>query len=479
MKEFNHIITNSESKYVYVAQERNKGAQGSYQLGKEIKSYFFDNQIVEEVDSNKDFSTYVINEEYKTVISKKIQELINREDNNVDIVFTLKKDGKFDIRKSANKKNAWFKDLYEILVSGDIFFVKVDISEKIIEFDVKQKYNNDISKLDNRSRQKIYYGAPGTGKSYFLKNDSILFGNNVRRVTFHPNMMYGDFVGNYKPFPVTSNGHKSDKSSKITYKYVVGPFIKTLIDSIKNPNEAFLLIIEEFNRADVSAVFGDMFQLLDRDESGESEYPVDISEDLQLYLDEALFENTNIDIEFRESIKNKLTSGLIIPSNMFIWGSMNSADQGVMPMDTAFKRRWDFEYFPINFAFDKELFDSFGQILLGENFKIKWNDFREAINDKLTLLNVAEDKLLGPYFISKSTLLKSDEEVTRIFKNKVLMYLFEDIGTQYRKSLFDVSQLRLSTILEEFDFKGEKIFKDIRDLSDKKIAISNVSSDIL
>lgn len=173
-----------------------------------------------------------------------------------------------------------------------------------------------------------------------------------------------------------------------------------------------------------------MFQLLDRKSNFESEYPINISEDLSYYFEKVVYENEDADRV--EKMKSKIANGLIFPSNFFIWTTMNSADQGVMPMDTAFKRRWEQKYFGINQAYEdnKADFDGYSKILVnttgGSRELIAWNDIREFLNERLTALKVPEDKLMGPYFISKNILESDNEKLTESFKTKVLMYLFDD-----------------------------------------------------
>ncbi|WP_436877421.1 AAA family ATPase [Mammaliicoccus sciuri] len=337
------------------------------------------------------------------------------------------------------------------------------LSSKKIDNSKRSGYSNktsDYTKIE-MSHNKILYGAPGTGKSYKLREDSRLFGSNLRRVTFHPNILYSDFIGSYKPVPT------KDSQSSITYSFVPGALLKTLTEAFINPSEPHLLIIEELNRANVSATFGEMFQLLDRDSSGCSEYPIDISEDLQMFFEHKIFNNEEISDELKNAIQNKIKDGLVFPENLYIWATMNSADQGVLPLDTAFKRRWDFEYFSVDNSYDEEIFDTFGLIKTGENEYIKWNDIRTFINDMLSNLNVPEDKLMGPYFLAKNILESDNDTVTNAFKNKVLMYLFEDIGSQYRNKIFNVSKQRLSTIRDEFDQHGLLIFKNSELLKNK------------
>ncbi|MBQ9025635.1 MAG: AAA family ATPase [Methanobrevibacter sp.] len=288
----------------------------------------------------------------------------------------------------------------------------------------------------NEKRNIIYFGAPGTGKSYNLNQDKkdLLenYPDNYERVTFHPDYSYANFVGTYKPVP---------KGEDITYKYVPGPFMRILKKSLENPDKPYLLIIEEINRANVAAVFGDVFQLLDRNENYESEYDIDASEDMKSYLNQ---------------------DKIILPKNLFIWATMNSADQGVFPMDTAFKRRWDFKYFSINH--NQDLIDDTHTILNDET--IYWNDLRDQINNELLSYKVNEDKLMGPFFAFNEFM---GEEIPTdifkdIFKNKIIMYLFEDAAKPRRNDLFSgvktKNYVTYSQICEAFDSNGLEIFCD-------------------
>ncbi len=306
---------------------------------------------------------------------------------------------------------------------------------------------------------RVFFGAPGTGKSFTLNNEKNLLlanGGEYERVTFHPDYSYANFVGTYKPVPCKDNEGKD----AITYSYVPGPFMRTYVKAIQNGRtdapKPFLLIIEEINRANVAAVFGDIFQLLDRSDDEVSEYPIQASEDIKKFL--ALPENLGGNPDDYAEIR--------IPDNMFIWATMNSADQGVFPMDTAFKRRWDFTYLGID---DSEAGIVGKKVVLGQGEYrrvVEWNALRKAINNELLTYKVNEDKLMGPYFISIKNL--SDGEVIdpasfiRIFKNKVLMYLFDDAAKQKRPSLFagckDENKNLYSQICREFDTKGVCIF---------------------
>ena len=306
-------------------------------------------------------------------------------------------------------------------------------------------------------RNRILFGAPGTGKSFTLNHEKDLLladGGEYERVTFHPDYSYANFVGTYKPVPCKD----SDGKDAITYSYVPGPFMRTYVKALQNSRtdapKPFLLVIEEINRANVAAVFGDVFQLLDRGDDEVSEYPIQASEDIKKYLAGQLGGNPDDYSEIR------------IPDNMFIWATMNSADQGVFPMDTAFKRRWDFTYLGID---DSEAGIVGKKVILGQGEYrrvVEWNALRKAINNELLTYKVNEDKLIGPYFISKKNLPEGEmidpAVFTRIFKNKVIMYLFDDAAKQKRITLFggcdEKAKNQYSKICREFDTKGVYIF---------------------
>lgn len=314
------------------------------------------------------------------------------------------------------------------------------------------------------SRNRILFGAPGTGKSFTLntaKDKLLADGGEYERVTFHPDYSYANFVGTYKPVPCKD----SEGKDAITYEYVPGPFIRTLIKALQNSKtdsiKPFLLIVEEINRANVAAVFGDVFQLLDRDGDNVSEYPITTSKDMRTYL--AKEENLGGEPEDYAEIR--------IPDNMFIWATMNSADQGVFPVDTAFKRRWDFTYLGIDDN-ESKIAGKTVELGIGVNNRIvEWNVLRKAINDELSAYKVNEDKLLGPYFLSKKIIPETGDidpvKFIDSFKSKVIMYLFDDAAKPKRPSLFEgcSDKTKYSSICKEFDEKG--VFTFCKKISDK------------
>lgn len=284
-------------------------------------------------------------------------------------------------------------------------FTLSDISKEQYELVCDLINDRKVEDSISSPRNRILFGAPGTGKSYVLKQQAEEFfkPENVERVTFHPEYSYFDFVGSYKP-KMEGEG----EAERIKYRFVPGPFIRILKESLAHPEQNYLLVIEEINRARVAAVFGDVFQLLDRNADGASEYGISPSEELKAHL------------------KMEDADKLQIPANLYIWATMNSADQGVYPMDTAFKRRWNFEYQGIDEGREK----------VSGTHADAWHSLRENINMLLQEAGVNEDKQMGPFFMSPNELNCSAADFLAAFKNKVIMYLFEDAAKHKRDQVF-------------------------------------------
>ena len=296
--------------------------------------------------------------------------------------------------------------------------------------------------------QQIFYGAPGTGKSHTINEETK--GEDVIRTTFHPDTDYSTFVGAYKPTTVeetvmtvigtkavaveNEDGSKR-KETKIVYEFVAQAFLQAYIAAWKNyasagedePKRQFL-VIEEINRGNCAQIFGDLFQLLDRNESGFSEYPIKADADMQKQLKKelhgltiananrinALYNNRNVASEvFNGDI-------LLLPDNLYIWATMNTSDQSLFPIDSAFKRRWDWKYIPISNA-NKDW-----AIKVNGN-KYDWWNFLEKINAQIGSTTNSEDKKLG-YFFCKAT---NNEISAETFVGKVMFYLWNYVFKDY------------------------------------------------
>ena len=404
--------------------------------------------------------------------------------------------------------------------------------------ELKDKDGNPLS------RNLIYFGAPGTGKSHQLKKEveaerrpdgsHVKEGENgnaidFERVTFYPTYSYAQFVGCYKPVMVPSSKKmkgKDTEEGEIAYKFVPGPFLRILVKALKSfappqnasreqlknwvcatpdlsgnthrndfnfviddyrkllethPQDDYCLVIEEINRANAAAVFGDVFQLLDRDsKSGKSEYDIAASEDVKHFLQEEFKDYspskeddpaesqkrnplTFLKVAFKKDAKGETSKEwescrLRIPSNMYIWATMNSADQGVFPMDTAFKRRWEFAYVGIDEGVTDKLETWTIEGTSGRGGqKYNWNKVRQFVNGLLSLHGVNEDKLMGAHFVQAPDGVVS----AKAFESKVLMYLWEDAGRMCRKDLFgDIATY--SQLLQAWNGKDKSKGKGIK-----------------
>lgn len=325
-------------------------------------------------------------------------------------------------------------------------------------------------------RNYIFFGAPGTGKSYQLNKlaKENFPDKNIRRVTFYPDYTYSQFVGSFKPYAYQDD---ATGASIVTYRFVLGPFLETYLEAVSHPEQNYLLIVEEINRANPAATFGDVFQLLDRNASGLSEYgitvPFEMKDAIQNYwLSEGglSYEEKEAAARFngftsQQEMLNAMTTELRLPPNMYIWATMNSADQGVFPMDTAFKRRWDFKYMDID--------DGAGVVaertvtVAGET--IVWDKLRNEINNLMIDNRINEDKLLGPFFVPPDAL--DDVRFMDVFKDKVLLYLYEDAGKMKRKGLFVNERASYSELCREFEREGVAVFKGIN-LDDVRTSVA-------
>lgn len=344
----------------------------------------------------------------------------------------------------------------------------------------KEIFQNEAKKIkapSNLTLQQIYYGAPGTGKSKAIKD--LTFGEDVIRTTFHPDSDYASFIGTYKPITeevvlrdcngkkvIDEDTGKVVKEDRIAYKFIPQAFLEAYVEawkklgskkeenSDKNYNRihpALLdtpdiftknkaskkqyLIIEEINRGNCAQIFGDLFQLLDRNEYGFSDYPIVADKDMQKYLEKefAGWEITNKDkinqLYGEANMVSLIMKGerLVLPSNLYIWATMNTSDQSLFPIDSAFKRRWDWKYVPIREGRDKETNAPLNWYINTGDKQYKWWSFISKVNKLIGSLTNSEDKKLG-YFFCKA---KDGEIDADLFVSKVIFYLWNDVFKDY------------------------------------------------
>jgi hypothetical protein len=295
----------------------------------------------------------------------------------------------------------------------------------------KDENSNAISKPKSTNltpKQKIYFGSPGTGKSTAMQKFAKENDLEIIRTTFHPDTDYHSFVGGYKPIM---------KDDKITYQFVPQAFTKAYVKAYQNSTQNYLLAIEEINRGNCAQIFGDLFQCLDRKEDGFSCYPIDANADLANYLASQGLENPE---------------ELILPPNLLIYATMNTSDQSLFPMDSAFKRRWDWQYVPIEF---NEKADKI-KIIFDDETQYSWRSFIENVNEKIKEITKSEDKKIGVYFVS----VDGDNTISLAqFQNKVMFYLWSEIFKDEHQSAESIFKY-LNQDDNAIDFTFNELFED-------------------
>ena len=364
-----------------------------------------------------------------------------------------------------NQNSGWFINEIRLINQDEIHFFAYSLNEErpVVYHNSEERKQSMISKLrqsnakfrisslqNNISRQMIYYGAPGTGKSHKIKE--LLKGiskENIFRTTFHPDSDYSSFVGAYKPtkakkplyglnggLTVRLNDGKEDIDEEIiTYKFIPQAFLNAYMQAYRKPAENVYLIVEEINRGNCAQIFGDLFQLLDRDENGVSEYSIKADADLRTFLEEELGEDS-------DAIKN---GELCLPGNLYIYATMNTSDQSLFPIDSAFKRRWDWEYEPIKYMNTSWAIDI-------DDIKYSWVSFQKEVNTRIFDLTHSEDKMLGDFFVNPADgIIKAD-----LFRNKVLFYLWNDVCKDGEGDIFRISDEEEIKFSELYGDDGDK-----------------------
>lgn len=360
---------------------------------------------------------------------------------------------------------------------SDIIFFKDEV-KKIIEIhlavnysytsnpdgeDEQDDFKNETTKGIIPSTNILLYGVPGCGKSHKVEEEyesKITTEKNKIRVVFHPDYTYSDFVGQLLPVLKEVENAQGVKEEKLQYEFVLGPFTQILKTAYAEPDQQCLLIIEELNRGNAPAIFGEIFQLLDRNDDGKSKYSI-YNRDISM----ALYDEPNKPIK--------------LPSNLTIVATMNTSDQNVFTMDTAFQRRWQMKHIPNRFtgeSLDEKTINHVAKHL--PNSEISWGAFAQTINIKMHTANLGfggtEDKSLGVYFATDNDLDDAER-----FAEKVLKYLWDDAFKLGRKELFNDCSQGLSAVIEAYeDAAKAKIEKQSAEDPLKKVLVPEVYNEM-
>ena len=466
--------------YFGVLKKNKTAEKGCYPvLGSKSFSERINNPQIDELKTLKelfrDIFLYFLN---KNIDDLSIDLNISELEYNIDLIENSQKARGYQagsiFAKEYSKEEIFSNEITEEELEKDFLdFVKIyEFAEKHKIFEMVEKISKfnplDLTERVDIGENILLYGVPGSGKSYTIENEYCDDETITERILFHPDYTYSDFVGQILP--------KVSEEDQIEYKFTPGPFTSILEKAYKNPKQKYILIIEEINRGDAPAIFGDIFQLLDRKREfkkpdKDDGYPLGTSE----------YGITNPDIAYIVYDKNK-EHEVRIPSNLSILATMNTSDQNVFTLDTAFKRRWTMRM--IENSFDDNEFNRLTILDTG----LLWKDFCEIINQKIVDNNISnlssEDKRIGAYFVDKKDLgymdiekieteLKEKEAEQKIinaeikkaelhnkkFAEKVLMYLWDDALKLSREEVFDVENLEeftLEFIVKQFNNAEEE-----------------------
>lgn len=411
------------------------------------------------------FSNYITSTDYAVALVVWLIRKISIEQNNGrtlygNIYSALSKIYTSELLNVLFKNPSLFEqelDKYDLVFNENFNLIREGDIESLFDLSHDKKIGYDFP----TSHQIIFYGAPGTGKSHKIKEmlgeyeggpeDKKVPKTNIFRTTFHPDSDYSTFVGAYKPArgnrPLYGlNGGltvrlkddgKELSEETITYKFVSQAFLNAYIRAYQTDENVYL-IIEEINRGNCAQIFGDLFQLLDRDVSGKSDYTIKADADLKAFLVDELGEDN-------PGIKD---GELCLPANLYIYATMNTSDQSLFPIDSAFKRRWDWEYEPIKYK------NSDWKIVIAGT-EYSWTSFQRKVNDKIRGATSSEDKMLGDYFVNPA-----DGVITeKVLLNKILFYLWNDVCKDGEGDIFKVSESEDVSFSELYGENGTKTLK--------------------
>lgn len=310
-----------------------------------------------------------------------------------------------------------YKPYYKAEFDNNMFILK---KRKVQQLNIGLSNNQSKSQkcINGLPLQQIFYGAPGTGKSCGIKrtlDNNHVAENNIFRTTFHPDSDYSTFVGAYKPTMEVVPRYESSTGTqveerRIAYNFIPQAFLNAYVRAYQTDENVYL-VIEEINRGNCAQIFGDLFQLLDRGDDGKSDYSIKADTDIRTYLEGVLGDDN-------EGIKG---GNLCLPANLYILATMNTSDQSLFPIDSAFKRRWEWEYVPIR---NEEQ----SWVIAADGKEWDWWQFLEAVNEKIASVTDSEDKKLGYYFVKPAD---GHTITAKTFVGKVLFYLWNDVFKDY------------------------------------------------
>ena len=375
----------------------------------------------------------------------------------------------------ANNINKIYGDKYWVEIGNNtyrLYELNSNNDEQIIDVNGTDSKEGPLEFGYFTPRQIIYYGAPGTGKSHTIKQEEDEGKITCIRTTFHPDSDYATFVGCYKP-------HKTNGGKDLTYEFVEQAFLEAYKQAWMNPKEEIALVIEEINRGNCAQVFGDIFQLLDRSDDGWSTYPIKADTDIAEHLKEhpipgysaTMNKRFGLDKSGCEKYPNRDWYGFMaLPPNMSILATMNTSDQSLFPIDSAFKRRWDWKYIKIKKGKSEDGMELGWKIQIenanGEpvqinekNTELSWWDFINKVNEIIASMTSSADKQLGYFFCKPSKKAdETDEKPTIITADtlvgKVIFYLWNDVFKDYG---FEDASL----FTYEKEVNGKKMEKDL------------------
>lgn len=468
IKKFERIISITQSKFRAIIEKKNITQQCSYNLPNDIESYLKGVNALKRITptGNETYVIYEINDDYSIILGDSILAIIGneyqKEHNKVVFTHTEGADGstpKIQLKKtdfaSRGNEYKWFVELYEKNIESLNFVTYVDDDNKTIKFDVElssklfvndneEEIDYDNCKRIQTGNNIILYGVPGAGKSYTIENEYSDENTKKERVVFYPDYTYSDFVGQI--LPKSENGD-------VTYQFIPGPFTRIVNEAYHNPMKKFILVIEEINRGNAPSIFGDIFQLLDRDGKKEIKDK-----------DGNLIPNKNYcasSYGIRNADVAKIVYGdenheVKIPSNMSIICTMNTSDQNIFTLDTAFQRRWNMRLIENKFRDGDEKFAK--TTILDSN--VTWQTFCETMNSLILENNnsmiSSEDKRLGTHFVTMEELMEDDDKIkNRRFPEKVIKYLWDDAFKLSREEIFNEKYKSLEDLIKKF-VEGQK-----------------------